>query len=172
MPHRPPAPGSPTAPEPGADQQHFASKDIPRRPDPAGNDNDCTEPAGMSNPYPNHQQHEDSTEPAQLRHMCAFPSRCAGLGPAGPLAGPFTTPAHTSGGRPHTASENSGAVSGARLACSWCRACPPGRGDVREGFPAAGCAGGRGIFAARCRGATRCLGPVLSGCTVRRRRTR
>jgi hypothetical protein len=47
-----------------------------------------------------------------------------------------------------------------------------GRGDGREGFPAAGCGGGRGIVAARCRGATRHLGPLLSGRTVRPRRTR
>jgi hypothetical protein len=52
-----------------------------------------------------------------------------------------------------------------------CGACLVQAGDGREGFPAAGCAGGRGIAAARCRGAARRLGPLLSGCTVRPRRT-
>jgi len=46
-----------------------------------------------------------------------------------------------------------------------------GPGDGREGLPAAGCAGGRAIVAARLRGATRHRAP-LSGCTVRPRRTR
>ena len=46
--------------------------------------------------------------------------------------------------------------SDARLACSWCRACPPRPG----------------MLGARCRGETRHLGPLLSGCTVRPRRTR
>ena len=78
----------------------------------------------------------------------------------------------TSGGRPYAASGNSGAVQ--------TRGWPaPGAGRVRFGR-ASRCPGGipgrrmrrRPGIAARCRGATRHLGPLLSGCTVRPRRTR
>jgi hypothetical protein len=52
------------------------------------------------------------------------------------------------------------------------QACPPGAGWCPEGIPGRRMRRRPGIFAARCRGAKRRLGPLLSGCTVRPRRTR
>jgi hypothetical protein len=72
---------------------------------------------------------------------------CAGRGQLGLWPAPLTTPARTSGGRPHTASENSRCrrVVGLLLVRG-----VPTSGGVMAGrdSPAAECAGGQGIVAA------------------------
>ena len=128
-------------------------------------------PAGSAEPWLRTQLQPRSIR-RPFRHETQNMPLCWALAQPGLLPAPLTTPARTSGGRPHTASENSGAVQTRGWPAPGAGRVRLGRGDGREGFPAAGCAGGRGIFAARCRGATRRLGPLLSGCTVRPRRTR
>ena len=129
-------------------------------------------PAGSAEPWLRTQLQPRSIR-RPFRHETQNMPLCWPRAQPGLLPAPVTTAARTSGGRPHAAAENSGAGSGARLACSWCRARPPragvmsGRDSRPPDAPAV-----RGIFAARCRGATRHLGPLLSGCTVRPRRTR
>ena len=65
MPDRPVSPGSTHRTE-GQVQINNTSHPTTRPGDRTrqGNDNDCTKPAGMSNPYPGHQQREDSAESA------------------------------------------------------------------------------------------------------------
>jgi len=66
----------------------------------------------------------------------------------GLLPSPVTTPARTSGGRPHTASENSEVVQTRGWPAPGSGRVRLGLGDVREGFPAAGwpAAGGSALL--------------------------